>query len=69
MTRVEPFRAVPVRLRSGHREREAAITGIGAGSRLRRIVTAEGATQPLPPEGLVMSAFLAERLGVATGDG
>ena len=68
VTRVEPFRTVPVRFRSGHREREAAITGIEAGSRLRRIVTAAGATQPLPPEGLVMSAFLAERLGVATGD-
>ena len=28
VTRVEPFHLVPVRLRSGHREREVAITGL-----------------------------------------
>ncbi|MGI9174178.1 MAG: ABC transporter permease [Rhodothermales bacterium] len=68
VTRVEPYRIVPVRLRYGHRERETAITGLEPGGRLRRIVTAQGVTQPLPPEGLVMSAFLAEQLGVVTGD-
>ncbi len=69
VTRVEPYRVVPVRLRAGHREREAAITGMEPGARLRRIVTAGGGTQPLPPEGLVMSKLLAEELGVATGEG
>ena len=68
VTRVEPYRIVPVRLRHGHREREAAITGTEPGARLRRIITAEGGTQPLPPEGIVMSQFLAEQLGVVTGD-
>lgn len=68
VTHVEPFRSVPVRLRAGHRERETAITGIEPGSRLRRIVTAGGGTQPIPPEGIVLSAFLAEQLGLATGD-
>jgi putative ABC transport system permease protein len=68
VTRVEPFRAVPVRLRAGHREREAAITGLAPGSRLRRLVTAGGGTQPIPPEGLVLSAFLADELGLAAGD-
>lgn len=68
VTRVEPFRVVPVRLRAGHREREAAITGVEPEAELRRLVTARGGTQPLPPEGLVMSALLADQLGVTTGD-
>jgi putative ABC transport system permease protein len=68
VTRVEPFRAVPVRLRAGHRARETGITGVEPGSRLRQIVTAGGGTQPVPPEGLVMSAYLADQLGIETGD-
>jgi putative ABC transport system permease protein len=68
VTRVEPYRIVPVRLRAGHRERENAILGIEAGTRLRRIVTAGGGTHPLPPEGLLLSAMLAEQLSVGRGD-
>jgi putative ABC transport system permease protein len=68
VTRVEPFRMVPVRLRAGHRSREAGITGLGQDSRLRRIVTAAGDIQPLPPQGLVISAILADRLAVEAGD-
>jgi putative ABC transport system permease protein len=68
VTRVEPFRAVPVRLRAGHRNRETAILGFQPGAQLRRIVTAEGGTQPVPPEGLILSALLAEQLELSTGD-
>lgn len=68
VTRVEPFRSVPVRLVSGHHERVAAITGSEPDARLRRIVTANGRVQPLPPEGMVMSSFLATKLEVETGD-
>ena len=68
VTRVEPFRGVSVRLRNGHREREAGIIGLEPDSRLRRIVTADGGTQPLPPEGLAMSSLLADQLGIEPGD-
>ncbi|HSH75754.1 MAG TPA: FtsX-like permease family protein, partial [Longimicrobiales bacterium] len=68
VTRVEPFQLVPVRLRSGHREREVAITGLEPGSRLRRIVSEDRRVHPLPLEGLVLSEMLAERLGVGRGD-
>jgi putative ABC transport system permease protein len=68
VTRVEPYRVVPVRLHHGHRARETAITGMEPEGRLRRIITAQGGTQPLPPEGIVMSQFLAEQLGLVTGD-
>jgi putative ABC transport system permease protein len=67
VTRVEPFRSVPVRIRAGHRSREALITGMEPEARLRRIVTAEGHTLALPPEGLVVSSMLAEELGTSAG--
>ncbi len=68
VTRVEPFQSVPVRLNSGHREREVAITGLEPGSRLRRIVSESRRIHPLPLEGLVLSRMLADRLGVRQGD-
>jgi putative ABC transport system permease protein len=68
VTHVEPFRMVPVRLRSGHRKRETGITGLERHSRLRRIVTAGGGTQPVPLEGLMVSKFLADQLGLSVGD-
>ena len=68
VTRVEPFRAVPVRLRAGHRKREVAITGLTPERTLRRIVTAGGGIQPLPPRGLVISAMLAQQLAVEAGE-
>ncbi|HEX6050232.1 MAG TPA: FtsX-like permease family protein, partial [Gemmatimonadaceae bacterium] len=68
VTRVELARTVPVRLRAGHREREVAVTGLQPDARLRRIVTAAGGVHPLPPEGVVLSAILADQLGVSAGD-
>lgn len=67
VTRVEPFRVAPARLRAAQRKREAAITGLEPNAELRRIVTASGGTVFLPPEGLVLSRWLAERLDVSTG--
>lgn len=68
VTRVEPYRSVPVRLRAGHRTQTAAITGLAADAQLRRVVTADGKTAPLPPEGLVMSQYVADQLQVKLGD-
>ena len=68
VTRVESFQMVPVRLHAGHRERELAITGLEPGSRLRRIVSENGRIHPIPLEGLILSAILADRLEVEQGD-
>jgi len=68
VTRVETFQMVPVRLSAGHRERELAITGLEPGSRLRRIVSEDGRIHPIPIEGLMLSAVLADRLEVGRGD-
>jgi putative ABC transport system permease protein len=68
ITRVEPFRTVAARLRVRQRVRTAVITGLDAGSTLRRLVDMHGAIHPIPPAGVVLSASLAGALGVAVGD-
>lgn len=68
VSRVEMYRSVPARLWSGHRERAVAIQGLGEGSRLRRVVSADGRVHPIPVEGLVLSDYLAEELRVGAGD-
>jgi putative ABC transport system permease protein len=68
VARVETFQVVPVRLRSGHRERELAVTGLEPDTRLRRIVSQDGHVHPVPLSGMVLSALLADRLDVERGD-
>jgi putative ABC transport system permease protein len=64
---VEPQRAVAARIRSGHRERYLAIVAVSPGSRLRRIVDQQGRVIRIPAGGIVVSAILADVLGVTTG--
>ena len=68
VTRVETYRIAPARLRSGHFEKEIAIQGLAPDGRLRSIVSASGAEQPLPAAGLVLSAILAKQLHLRLGD-
>jgi putative ABC transport system permease protein len=65
---VEPQRIVAGRIRSGHRQRYVAITGVHEIPRLRRIITRDGVAVRLPPSGVVLSQMLADILGVAPGD-
>jgi putative ABC transport system permease protein len=65
---VEPQRAIPVRLRAGHRDRTLAISGVPSEPELRRPVDRDNRVIAPPPEGLVLSAILARVLGVAPGD-
>jgi putative ABC transport system permease protein len=64
----EPMRAVPVRLRYGHRSRRSAITGIPENARLNRVIDASLTEIVPPPEGLVLSTTLADLLEVGPGD-
>jgi putative ABC transport system permease protein len=68
VTQAEPFRAVAVRLRHGNRYRNGAITGLPEGARLNRVIDDSMEVIGMPPDGLVVSAKLAELLGVARGD-
>ena len=66
--RVEPYRAVPVRIRFQHRSRRTALLGLQADGELRRVVSKNLEPFPLPPDGLVLTTKLAEILGVKQGE-
>ncbi len=66
--RVEAFRTVPVRLRSGHRTRRVALLGLPQNPELRRVVDRHRGPLALQGEGVMLSAALADRLGVREGD-
>jgi putative ABC transport system permease protein len=65
---VEPARALPVRIRAGHRSRQIALSGLTASPQLQRVVDIADGPLTLPPSGLVLSRTLADLLGVAAGD-
>lgn len=64
----EPFRSVPVRMRSGHRTRRLGVMGLDPRMRYYRVLDANERLVPLPDEGLVISDKLADLLGVQVGD-
>jgi len=63
----EPFRAVPVRLRFEHHNHRALILGLEKQHQLRRVLDRQLNDVPVPEEGVLLSAKLAELLGVKPG--
>jgi putative ABC transport system permease protein len=68
VTLAEPYRAVPIEIRRGHITRRLAITGLAPSGRLRRMIDSDGNPFQLPEGGVVLTAKLADVLGVAVGD-
>lgn len=66
--RSEPLRAVPARLRFEHRTRRVGLTGLERTSELHRLIGADLRGLEVPPDGVLLTAKLAEVLGVAAGD-
>ncbi|HEX6902852.1 MAG TPA: FtsX-like permease family protein [Thermoanaerobaculia bacterium] len=66
--RVEPFRMVAARLRNGHRSYRTTLQGIDPRGELRRVVDRGFRRHDLPPDGVLLTARLAERLDVRPGD-
>ncbi len=64
----EPFRSVPARLRFGHRSRRLSVTGLPRDAYLNHLLDDKERTIELPPDGLLVSAKLAEVLGAKVGD-
>ena len=64
----EGYRQVPVRLVNGHLSERNAILGLPERPQLRGLIDAAGRPIDLPAEGLFMTRFLAEQLGLQTGD-
>lgn len=68
VTRVEPFRAVPARVRFGPRHRRVGITGLVPNPQLFRPLDDRGQPVPIPEDGVVLSSKLADLLGAQVGD-
>ena len=66
--RVEPVRAVPVRIRNGHLSRRTAVIGMEPDAELARLLDRDLQPITLPSEGLVVSSILSSALGVGRGD-
>ena len=68
VVRAEPFRAVPVRIRAGHRSRRLTLMGLERGATMRRLIAMDRTEVTLPPKGLVLTKKLANILRVHAGD-
>ena len=64
----EGSRDVPVRLVAGHRTYRTAIQGIPAEAELRRLLDGQLNRIPIPPEGILLTDRLAQRLDLRPGD-
>jgi putative ABC transport system permease protein len=64
----EPFRSVRARLRYGHRTYRAGIQGIAPEGGLRRLFNTDLEEVRLPPQGVVLTDYLAGMLDVRPGD-
>lgn len=68
VTRVEPLRVVPVRIRAAHRTRRVALFGLERNATMRRLIATNGEEVTLPPKGLVLTKKLAQLLDVRAGE-
>jgi len=64
----EPYRAVPARLHVGARVHDVTAIGLESGSQLRRLMDMRYRTMSVPPDGVVMGAWLATQSGVRRGE-
>jgi len=68
VTDASGFRSVPARLSFGHRSYRTAIEGIERGNRLQVLLDRTMKPIELPPEGVVLTDYLANMLRVQPGD-
>lgn len=66
--RAEPFRAVAVRIRAGHRSRRVSLMGLGDIRELYRVMDMDQRLVQLPEDGLLLAESLAESVGVRAGE-
>jgi putative ABC transport system permease protein len=66
--RVEPFRALNVVLRNGHREKQVSIMSISPDADLTQVLDVDMVHIDPPPAGLLLTERLARYLGLSIGD-
>jgi putative ABC transport system permease protein len=64
----EGLRAVPIRIRLGHRTRDSVLLGLPAGGMLRRLVERGGDEIAIPEGAVLMAKKLGEVLAIQVGD-
>jgi putative ABC transport system permease protein len=64
----EPYRSVPARLRFGHRSFRTTVQGYSRDGSLHRVLDTRLRPALMPPEGILMTDYLADRLGLRPGD-
>jgi putative ABC transport system permease protein len=65
---VEPSRSVPSRIHFEHRSYRTALQGVQPDGALRRLLNKELERVELPPDGVILTDFLAGMLGTKPGD-
>ena len=65
---IETYRQAPVRLSHGHFSERSVILGLDPGGPLRGLIDRQQQPISLPEEGLFMTRFLADQLGLQVGD-
>lgn len=65
---VEGFRAVPVRLRHGHRHWRGSLLGLAPTGDLKRLLGSDLSPQDVPADGLLLTDYLADELALRIGD-
>jgi putative ABC transport system permease protein len=65
---VEPSRAVPARIHFQHRSYRMALQGVDPDGSLRRSLNRDLERVELPPDGVILTDFLANMLGARPGD-
>ncbi len=68
VTQVEPFRAVPIRIRFGQRTRRESLMALNAEPRLFRILDDKQRPVQITGTGLTVSKKMAEMMGLSIGD-
>jgi putative ABC transport system permease protein len=66
--RAEPYRATPARLVVNGAAQDITLIGLRRDAILRRVVASDGRTVKLPPDGVVVTKWLAQRFGLHRGD-
>lgn len=64
----EPMRITGAELHAGNRSHRGTIEGVPSDPQLHRVYDAGGRVVPVPPDGLLLSSKLAEKLHVTIGD-
>ncbi len=64
----EPMRSTGVEFHAGNRSHRGSIQGVPPNPQLQQVYDARGRVVRVPPDGLLLSTVLAEKLGVGIGD-